>query len=154
MSKIFFRETTVRATSRGGDFIIANLLMMAYGDTLFFYATIIGALWNGGVDYFGQRFWTYKPSRLCRKRLLHGTLPYVVLRAVIAIGGFGTLSFLFFMVSLPYMMASIITTLLFWAISYRITKVFFTGSSHGQPQWFRYFWVALRRKARNWLRTS
>ncbi len=154
MQRTFVRETTVRILSRGGDFIIANVLMLLYGEYFFFYATAAGALWNGGVDYVGQRFWTYKPAKLCKKKLLRGILPYAVLRAIIAIGGFGTLSFLFFIVSLPYVAASIITTLLFWAVSYRISKVFFTGSSHGQPRWFRHFWIGLRRTARNRLRIS
>ncbi len=147
------RETVVRGLSRGGDLAIANSLMLIYGDTYFLYATAFGAVWNGLTDFIGQRYWTYSRPPRSGKRLMMEVVPYATLRVVIAILGISTLTTMFFVFSLPYYVGSLTTTAVFWFISYKVTRVFFTGSSHGLPKWFRSTWVTMRLAARKKVRS-
>ncbi len=127
MPNKFKRETAVRTVSRGGDLAIANGLIFFYGESWFLYATVAGALWNFTADLFGQRKFVYNQPSRQTKTLLEEAIPYALLRLAVAGIGFGALSFLFFVCTLPYYVASITTTLLMWKISYKTTKMFFTG---------------------------
>jgi hypothetical protein len=147
LKKRFLIESVGRCISRGGDLLIANMIMFYSQESFFLLATGFGALWNGLIDFSWQRFVVY-PKRCTAKRLLRYTLPYLVLRISIAGLGLGTLSLLFFLLECSYVTASCITAVLFWYVSYQTTRVFFTGSSRGLPRWFRRFWVCLRVSAR------
>lgn len=139
----FRLETFGRVGSRGGDLLWSNAIMYYSGESLFLFATLAGAIWNGIFDFSWQRFVVY-PKRPEMMRLLKNSIPYVILRLSIAGLGFGTLSTMFFQFGFPYHVASLSTTFMIWGVSYQTTRVFFTGSSKHLPRGFRLPWIALR----------
>ena len=138
------RNLIVRGVSRGGDYTISVSLITIYGETWFIAAVILGASFNGLSDYFGQKLWAFKQSSVRKQRLFKELLPYLLLRGCLALIGFAWLALMFFWLDVPYYLSALIVTGGLWILSYKVSKVLFTGSSRGMPLWFRKTWIGTR----------
>lgn len=154
MAQEAVRNLIVRIISRGGDYTISVSIITLYGETWFIAAVLLGASFNGLSDYFGQKLWAFNQSSRRKQRLFKELLPYLMLRGCLALLGFSWLALMFFWCNIPYYLSALIVTAGLWVLSYKVSKVLFTGSSHGMPRWFRQVWIGTRHILKQKVRSS
>jgi putative flippase GtrA len=131
------RFTIVRVVSRSGDLFISNLLILLYGESWFYPAIALAALFNCSVEYIGNKLWTFKESATMKRDTRKEIILYLLIRGFYGAFGFTAIILLYKVLSFPYLISSIIVASVLWFLSFRAFKGLFSGIPRGLPRLFR-----------------
>ena len=139
----------VRATSRGGDYIISTTLLSLWGDTWFLLCIGIASVFNGSVEYIGQKYLVFTHIVRKQKKFFKEAKLYALVRGAFGALGFAAVTILYFGLKIPYGTSAAIVMVVMWIISYPISKSVFVDSSRGLPIPIRKSWIMARKRVRS-----
>jgi putative flippase GtrA len=145
------KYTTSRLLSRGGDLLIQNSIIHVFGGSWFWYlaAVGLGGIFNVLAEFFCNRSWAFAAVRYEEGSALKEISRFSLVRLYYVPIGFGTQTFLFKVLELPYWFCSTSVMLLLWCISYNASKSVFTRSTKGMPTSLRVSILHMRQRQRN-----
>lgn len=123
------RSLIIRLTSRGVDYGISNTLILIGG--MWYQAAAIGAVLNCSIDYIGQKYWVFSDATEQPRRSLKEVLTYIGLRILFGLPSIGILLLLYKVLGLPYLISSLVVTILMWSVTFNDFQALFTGNTGG-----------------------
>lgn len=140
------RFTIVRVVSRSGDLAISNALIFIYGESWFYPAIMIAALFNCSVEYVGNKLWTFHGQQTIKRDTKKEIVLYLMIRGFYGVFGFSALILLYKILSLPYLASSIIVATVLWFLTFQAFQGLFSGIPRGLPRTIRKARLVVKQK--------
>lgn len=121
----------VRFTFSGGAGVIAGYITLyaltEFAGLWYIFSSIFGNIVNGGINFFLEKFWTFKDSD--KKHIYKQAGFYTVLRIAIFGADVGMLYMLVEYGHIHYLIAQIIVTIILSLVSFLICRKIFQNTS-------------------------